>query len=86
MIFLVSTADSLGYHRHNPITGKWTGWQATIDLAITARLSCNDNIHENISLYIADKAHCEQIIKRITIGTKHYSLEEFQNLHPEYFI
>ncbi len=75
------------HHRHDPLKDKWTGWQASLEEALTAPLN-NESIvtYKSIPFYIEDKANHNQTIKRVVIENIYYSLNEFKNLHPEYFI
>ena len=87
MEFVIESASKDGrYHRHNPITGKWTSWVDSVKEATTRELYVNAPSYMSVMVYIQEKYKYEQAIVGVNIQKTYHTLEEFKNLYPEYFI
>ena len=88
MEFIVKSRDTNEYQKIDITTSKWSGWKNTVELAIQATCSATTerNYKNNIVKFLKHKQSIPQRILYVYTEDIKYSLNQFKDLYPEYFI
>ncbi len=89
-IIIRRSADSThsgNYHKRDVFGKCWTGWVDSFDQVL--RYECKQECvreYTNVGTYIDDKLKNGQQIVCVLSDDRQYTVDEYKDLYPEYFI
>ena len=82
-----SEMQHLRYHKRDILNKCWSGWKSSLEQAVDSK--CDQKSvtgYRNVGDFIEDKEANAQSIVCIYSADEKYTISEFRDIYPEYFI